>query len=59
MFNKHGQVHLRFNKIEHSGMKRDDTDIDLVTVHLELSPLTPALATDLSKGTIYLTPSYF
>lgn len=48
MFNKTGSVNLRFNKIEHLGMEKDDAEIDLVKVSLELNPLTTSVCADLS-----------
>lgn len=48
MFENTETVHLRFNKIEHLKMEKDDAEIALVKAELELNPLTPALAADLS-----------
>lgn len=48
MFDNTGKVALRFNKIEHLGMEKDEKEIDLITVKLELNPLTAARAKDLS-----------
>lgn len=48
MFDNHNSVALRFNKIEHLGMEKDEKDIDLIKVQLELNPLTVKKAEDLS-----------
>jgi hypothetical protein len=48
MFANTEYVHLRFNKIEHLKMEKDEKEVPLVQITLELNPLTPALAQDLS-----------
>lgn len=48
MFDNSEYVGARIEKIEHLGMERDDTEIDLVKMTVEISPLTAAKAKDLS-----------
>lgn len=49
MFDNTGHVALRFNKVEHLGMEKDEKEIDLIKVQLELNPLTVKKAEDLSS----------
>lgn len=49
MFENTERVPLRFNRIEHLQMQKDEKEIGLVQITLELNPLTPALAKDLSE----------
>lgn len=48
MFDNSGTVSLRFNKIEHLGMEKDEKEIDLMKVQMELNPLTVKKAEDIS-----------
>lgn len=49
MFDNTGQVALRFDKIEHLTMTKEEKEIGLVKVTLELNPLTTKRAEDLSE----------
>lgn len=46
MFNSEN-VSVRFNRIEHQTMKKDDAGISLVAIQFELNPLTHQLANEL------------
>lgn len=50
MFEKTGLVCVTFAKIEHLGLDKDDAEIDLVKVTMELNPLTAKKAEDLSEA---------